>query len=69
VAPFPLRGVERVLIDQTLLAHDRVWIGAGSERHLASLAPAELVRLTRAQPIDALERLPDSGGVIGRDHG
>jgi prolyl-tRNA editing enzyme YbaK/EbsC (Cys-tRNA(Pro) deacylase) len=69
VAPFPLRGVERVLIDQTLLAHDRVWIGAGSERHLASLAPAELVRLTRAQPIDALERLPDSGGVTGRDPG
>jgi prolyl-tRNA editing enzyme YbaK/EbsC (Cys-tRNA(Pro) deacylase) len=63
VAPLPLRRVDRVLIDQTLLAHSTVWIGAGSPSHLAALAPAELVRLTRAEPIDALERLPDSGGV------
>ena len=69
VAPFPVRNVERVLIDRTLLAHDKVWIGAGSPRHLAALAPAELQRLTRAQPIDALERLPDPGGVTGRDPG
>jgi prolyl-tRNA editing enzyme YbaK/EbsC (Cys-tRNA(Pro) deacylase) len=69
VAPFPVRKVERVLIDRTLLAHDRVWIGAGSERHLASLPPTELVRLTRAQLIDALERLPEPGGVTGRDRG
>ena len=69
VAPFPLRRVERVLVDRTLLVHEKVWIGAGSPRHLAALAPAELVRLTRAEPIDALERLPDSGGVSGRDPG
>jgi prolyl-tRNA editing enzyme YbaK/EbsC (Cys-tRNA(Pro) deacylase) len=69
VAPFPLRAVERVFIDQTLLAHQTVWIGAGSPRHLAALAPAELQRLTRAQPIDALERLPDPGGVTGCDPG
>jgi prolyl-tRNA editing enzyme YbaK/EbsC (Cys-tRNA(Pro) deacylase) len=69
VAPFPVRNVERVLIDRTLLAHDKVWIGAGSPRHLAALAPAELQRLTRAQPIDALERLPEPGGVTGRDPG
>jgi prolyl-tRNA editing enzyme YbaK/EbsC (Cys-tRNA(Pro) deacylase) len=61
VAPFPLRRVERVLIDQTLLTHDRVWIGAGSPRHLAALAPDELARLTRAQAIDAVELLPDRG--------
>jgi prolyl-tRNA editing enzyme YbaK/EbsC (Cys-tRNA(Pro) deacylase) len=54
VAPFPLRSVERVLIDPMLLAHDVVWIGAGSSRHLAALAPAELVRLSRAVPVDAV---------------
>ena len=61
VAPFPLQRVERVLVDQTLLAHERVWVGAGSAHHLAALAPAELVRLTRAQSVDAVERLPDRG--------
>jgi len=56
VAPFPLRRVAGVLMDQTLLAHERVWIGAGSERHMASIAPGELARLTRARTIDAVER-------------
>ena len=48
VCPFPLPGVDRVLIDQRLLGHDLVWVGAGSDRHLAGLHPAELVRLARA---------------------
>jgi prolyl-tRNA editing enzyme YbaK/EbsC (Cys-tRNA(Pro) deacylase) len=65
VAPFPLRGVALVLIDQTLLTHDELWIGAGSPSHLAALAPSELVRLTRAEAIDAVERFPDAGGVSG----
>jgi len=52
VAPFPLPRVERVLIDPRLLRHERVWIGAGSAKHLASLPPSELVRLSRAQPVD-----------------
>lgn len=52
VAPFPLPGVERALIDRSLLVHERVWIGAGSRRHMAGLAPAELVRLARALPFD-----------------
>lgn len=55
VAPFPLPGVDRVLIDRTLLAHDLVWIGAGSTRHIAGVAPGELVRLARARPIDAIQ--------------
>ena len=55
VAPFPLKRVERVFIDQSLLAHTIVWIGAGSTNHLATLTPVELVRLARAQPIDAVE--------------
>ena len=69
VAPFPLRAVERVFIDQTLLAHETVWIGAGSASHLAALAPAELVRLTSARAIDAVERLPEAGGVSGGSPG
>ncbi|MBA3718265.1 MAG: hypothetical protein H0W87_08575, partial [Actinobacteria bacterium] len=52
VAPFPLPQVDRVLIDPRLLRYDRVWIGAGSRSHLASLPPSELVRLSRALPAD-----------------
>ncbi len=55
VAPFPLPNVELVLIDQGLLAHDSVWIGAGSPTHLAVLSPGDLVRLARARPIDAVQ--------------
>ena len=55
VAPFPLERIERVFIDQNLLAHRLVWIGAGSPNHLAAIPPPELVRLARAQPIDAAE--------------
>jgi Cys-tRNA(Pro) deacylase len=55
VAPFALRRIDRVFVDRTLLALDRVWVGAGSTRHMAALAPADLVRLTRAQPLDAVE--------------
>jgi prolyl-tRNA editing enzyme YbaK/EbsC (Cys-tRNA(Pro) deacylase) len=55
VAPFPLPRVERVFIERTLLAHRIVWIGAGSSRHMAALSPAELVRLSRARPMDAVE--------------
>jgi prolyl-tRNA editing enzyme YbaK/EbsC (Cys-tRNA(Pro) deacylase) len=54
VAPFPLPKVERVFIDRTLLGHRLVWIGAGSERHMAALSPAELVRLSRARPMDVV---------------
>jgi Cys-tRNA(Pro) deacylase len=55
VAPFPLPNVERVFVDRSLLAHELVWIGAGSSRHMAGLAPTELVRLARARPMDAVE--------------
>ena len=44
-----------VLIDRTLLGRSRVWVGAGSEQHMAGLQPAELVRLTRARPMDAVQ--------------
>jgi Cys-tRNA(Pro) deacylase len=54
VAPFPLPKVERVLVDHQVLVHERVWIGAGSPRHMATLAPADLVRLAKAEPMDAV---------------
>jgi prolyl-tRNA editing enzyme YbaK/EbsC (Cys-tRNA(Pro) deacylase) len=52
VAPFPLEHVDRALIDRVLLAHDELWVGAGSTRHMAVLPTRELVRLTRAAPAD-----------------
>ena len=55
VAPFPLPGVDRVLVDHGLLGHKRLWVGAGSPRHMAVLSAADLVRLARAQPMDAVE--------------
>jgi prolyl-tRNA editing enzyme YbaK/EbsC (Cys-tRNA(Pro) deacylase) len=54
VAPFPLPGVDAVLIDRSLLRHRLVWAGAGSSRHMVGLPPAELVRLTKARPVDAV---------------
>jgi Cys-tRNA(Pro) deacylase len=54
VAPFPLPRVSRVVVDRQILVHDRVWVGAGSPNHLATLTPADLVRLTKAEPMDAV---------------
>jgi prolyl-tRNA editing enzyme YbaK/EbsC (Cys-tRNA(Pro) deacylase) len=50
VAPFPLPRIETVLMERALLGHDVVWIGAGSSRHMAALAPSDLARLARARP-------------------
>ena len=55
VAPFPLRRVDRVLVDRTLVFDDLVWIGAGSTRHMAGLPAGELLRLTRAEPVDVAD--------------
>ena len=52
VAPFPAPGISQVLMSRELLVHDCVWIGAGSERHMAGLSPLELERLTRARTAD-----------------
>jgi Cys-tRNA(Pro) deacylase len=52
VAPFGLRKVDRVLIERRLLAESLLWVGAGSERHMAGLPPAELVRVSRGEPAD-----------------
>ena len=55
VAPFPLPQVDRVLIDHGLLAHEVVWIGAGSDMHMAGLAPQDLVRLSKAEIVELTE--------------
>jgi Cys-tRNA(Pro) deacylase len=52
VAPFPQRAISRTLMDRSFLQHPVVWIGAGTERHMAALPPLELARLTRAAAID-----------------
>lgn len=58
VAPFPAPGVSQVVIAGELLVHERVWIGAGSERHMAGLSPLDLVRLSGARAAD-LTQSPD----------
>jgi Cys-tRNA(Pro) deacylase len=55
VAPFPLRRVERVLIERTLLGEDLLWVGAGTTRHMAGLPPTELMRVSRAEAGDVCE--------------
>ena len=54
VAPFPLPHVSHVVVDRSLLQHELVWCGAGTDRHMAGLAPAELVRLARARAFDVI---------------
>jgi prolyl-tRNA editing enzyme YbaK/EbsC (Cys-tRNA(Pro) deacylase) len=64
VAPFPLPRVSRVLIDRALLLQDTVWIGAGSEHHLAELPAGDLVRLARAEPADVARAGDAAAGSI-----
>jgi prolyl-tRNA editing enzyme YbaK/EbsC (Cys-tRNA(Pro) deacylase) len=52
VAPFPRTEVDRVLLERLLLAHELVWTGAGSSRHMAAITPADLLRLARAEQAD-----------------
>jgi prolyl-tRNA editing enzyme YbaK/EbsC (Cys-tRNA(Pro) deacylase) len=58
VAPFPLPRVEAVFVERTLLSQPVLWIGAGSDRHMAALSPTELLRLSRARPMDVVEQAP-----------
>lgn len=52
VAPFGLRKVDRVVIDDKLLVDGLLWVGAGSARHMAGLPAAELVRVSQAEAAD-----------------
>jgi prolyl-tRNA editing enzyme YbaK/EbsC (Cys-tRNA(Pro) deacylase) len=55
VAPFPASAVALVLIAPELLRHEQVWVGAGSERHMAGISPVDLVALTDARPGELTE--------------
>jgi Cys-tRNA(Pro) deacylase len=56
VAPFPRRDVVAALIERTLLQHSDVWIGAGSDAHMANIAPSDLQRLAGARTADLVAR-------------
>jgi Cys-tRNA(Pro) deacylase len=56
VSPFPQRAITQTLIDRSFFAWPEVWIGAGTDRHMAALPPADLARLTRAKPVDLAAR-------------
>lgn len=49
VAPFPRHPDVRAFLDERLLQRDVLWIGAGSPRHLARIAAADLVRVAGAE--------------------
>ena len=49
VAPFPQRAITQTLMDTSFFGFDEVWIGAGSSSHMASLRPAELLKLSGAR--------------------
>ncbi len=56
VAPLPQRAITQTLIDRSFFAWPEVWIGAGTDRHMAALPPGDLARLTRAKPVDLATR-------------
>ena len=55
VAPFALPTTTTVLVERTILSSPIVWVGAGSDRHMAALAPLELVRVTRGATVDVVQ--------------
>jgi prolyl-tRNA editing enzyme YbaK/EbsC (Cys-tRNA(Pro) deacylase) len=44
-----------VLVERTLLSRTVVWVGAGSDRHMAMVSPLELVRLTQGSTVDIVQ--------------
>ncbi len=56
VAPFPTEQVAVTLMDRAFLQHPLVWIGAGTDCHMASLAPGDLGRLTGAKAFEPRNR-------------
>ncbi len=52
VSPVPVPAGALVLVERTIVSAPVVWVGGGSERHMAMLAPVELVRLTRGTLVD-----------------
>ena len=58
VCPFALPRVHAVFVERTLLSQPVLWVGAGSDRHMAAVSPTELLRLSRARPMDVVEQAP-----------
>jgi prolyl-tRNA editing enzyme YbaK/EbsC (Cys-tRNA(Pro) deacylase) len=54
VSPFPPPRAP-VLVERTILSNAVVWVGAGTVMHMAMISPLELVRLTRAEPVDIVQ--------------
>lgn len=54
VAPFPVTA-DLVLADRSLLSWRVLWVGAGSNRHMAAVSPPELLRLARARACDVCD--------------
>jgi prolyl-tRNA editing enzyme YbaK/EbsC (Cys-tRNA(Pro) deacylase) len=52
VAPFPQRAITQTLMDRSFFVHEEVWIGAGTDTHMAALSPQELLRLTGARTVE-----------------
>ncbi|MEO5632877.1 YbaK/EbsC family protein [Gaiella sp.] len=52
VSPVPPPPDTLVLIEQTIISSPVVWIGGGSDRHMAMLSPHELVRLSGGSLVD-----------------
>jgi Cys-tRNA(Pro) deacylase len=56
VAPFPQRTITQTLMDRSLFMHEEVWVGAGTDTHMAALRPQELLRLTGARTVELAAR-------------
>jgi len=56
VAPFPQRAVTRTLMDRSFFRFELVWIGAGTDSHMAAIGPPELQRLSGATTVDLTSR-------------
>ena len=55
VSPVPVPAGALVLVERTIVSAPVVWVGGGSERHMAMLVPVELIRLTRGTLADIAE--------------
>jgi prolyl-tRNA editing enzyme YbaK/EbsC (Cys-tRNA(Pro) deacylase) len=55
VGPFPPPVGMPILVERTLLSRPVVWVGGGSDRHMAMVAPLELVRLTSGSTVDIVQ--------------
>jgi prolyl-tRNA editing enzyme YbaK/EbsC (Cys-tRNA(Pro) deacylase) len=52
VSPVPPSPGTVVFVEQTIISSPVVWVGGGSDRHMAMLSPHELVRLTGGSLVD-----------------